>query len=50
MAYSSADPYPILWGLAIVRLHNFMELKKNNSLKSLLRVTVVWDFSSFYFL
>ena len=40
MAYSSADPYPILWGLAIVRLHNFIELKKNNSMGSWLRVTV----------
>tara|TARA_R110002033_G_scaffold56168_1_gene105178 strand:+ start:516 stop:623 length:108 start_codon:yes stop_codon:yes gene_type:complete len=34
MAYGSAAPCPILWGLAIVRLLNFMELKKNNYLRS----------------
>ncbi|GBF22535.1 hypothetical protein C21_04730 [Arenibacter sp. NBRC 103722] len=41
MVYGSADPYPILWGLAIMRLLNFMELKKNNSLGGWLRETVI---------
>ncbi|PXX30628.1 hypothetical protein C7972_102257 [Arenibacter sp. ARW7G5Y1] len=40
MVFSSADPYPILWGLALIGLNNFMELKENNSMGSWLRETV----------
>ena len=32
MVYGYVGSYPILWGLAVIDLLNFMDLKKNNYL------------------
>tara|TARA_R110000744_G_scaffold76548_3_gene151638 strand:- start:1055 stop:1264 length:210 start_codon:yes stop_codon:yes gene_type:complete len=48
MVYSSPDLYPIFWGLDVMDLLIFMELKKNNFLRSWLRETVISDVLDIY--